>query len=63
MSTEFGLFNDEGCVANQFYSRHEAEAFMLTEYEEDDELHVAEICPEHEEQERDTCEECNAEEE
>lgn len=57
--TEFGLFNDEGCVEAGFYSEAEARAAI----DDEDELTAREICPEHEEQARDTCEDCFADEE
>lgn len=62
MSTEFGLFNDEGCVEAGFYSAEEARQAMETRYTGDDELEVEEICPDHPEQPRCGCEECDAEE-
>lgn len=58
--TEFGIFSDEGLLEGQFWSREVAEETLRTTYPEDD-AHVAECCREHPEQERETCEECNAE--
>lgn len=62
--TEYGIFNDEGCVEAQFYSREEAEAAIADRYtdETDDDLEIHEVCPDHEEQRRDVCEECFTEE-
>ena len=57
--SEYGLFNDEGCVEAQFYSVEEA-LRALKFYDPDDDIDVREICPDHDEQARDTCEECFA---
>ena len=60
--SEYGIFSDEGCLEMQFYSRNEAEIASLKYVEEgEDGVHVSEICPDHPEQEREHCEECNAE--
>jgi hypothetical protein len=59
--TEYGIFNDEGCVESGFYSREEAEAAVIERYP-DDTTSVCSICPDHPEQAHDTCEECNTEE-
>lgn len=63
--SEWGIFNDEGCIESQFYSVDEAEAAMavLDAIGEEQFLSVHRICPDHEEQPQDTCEECFAEEE
>lgn len=56
---EYGIFNNEGMVEGQFYSLAEANKALHTYYDlDDDELFVSEICSEHEEQEKDNCEEC-----
>lgn len=60
--TEFGLFSDEGCVEAQMYSHAQAKARLVelvAEDEDNGELGIYEICPDHEEQARDTCEECS----
>lgn len=57
---EFGLFNDEGCVEAQLYSIAKAQR-ALAAYSSEDDLHIAEVCPEHEGHERDFCEECEDE--
>lgn len=44
-SIEFGLFNDEGLVEQDFWSKEGAEAAIKERYEPDDELRVAEVCP------------------
>jgi hypothetical protein len=62
MSTEFGLFNDEGLVENGFYSPEAAREALDTRYSGDDELEIEEICPDHPEQPRCGCEECDSEE-
>ena len=63
--TEYGLFNDEGCLEAQMYSVEEAEgrrAEYITEgLEEPEDITVRELCPDHEGQPKDGCEECNAE--
>lgn len=38
--TEYGLFNDEGLIEGQFYSKDEAELAKLDRYTPDDELYV-----------------------
>ncbi len=58
---ELGIFTDEGMIDGPFYSRDEADTAMATLYSEEDGAHVAELCHDHLEQERATCEECNAE--
>lgn len=58
--TEYGIFNDEGLLEGQFYDRATADAALADMYSEDD-AHVAECCPDHREQERATCEECDHE--
>lgn len=60
--TEYGLFNDEGCVEAGFYSLDEAHEARDERYSED-ELVVMQMCPEHEEQSYFACEDCLAEEE
>ncbi len=59
---EFGIFSDEGCLERDFYSREEAER-VLSERYPDDGAHVGECCPDHPEEERETCELCNADDE
>ena len=57
---EYGIFNDEGMIEGDFYSKEEAEAAVAARYTADDEVHVARCCPEHSEQERENCEDCAA---
>ena len=59
--TEWGIFNDEGMVEGGFRSPEEATEAIWDRYDEEDDLSVLEVCPWHEEQPRDTCEECEAE--
>ena len=59
---EFGVFTDEGAVATEFYSKESAEAWLASNCEPG-EAHVAEVCHDHPEHERDNCELCNADEE
>jgi len=58
--TEHGIFNDEGLLEGSLYSPKEIQD-ALSRYSED-EVHLAEICPDHPEQEAKFCEECNSEE-
>lgn len=55
---EYGLFNDEGMVEGGFRSLEEAREAIWDRYDEDDELSVLEVCPDHEEQPKYGCEEC-----
>lgn len=61
MSTEYGIFSDEGLLEGGFITVEAAQKVATTTYAEDG-VHVAEVCPEHEEQEREHCEECSADE-
>ena len=60
--TEYGIFTDEGCIESGFYTREEAEAARDARYKDED-CHVAEVCPEHPDCERENCSECDSEEE
>jgi hypothetical protein len=62
MSTEYGLFSDEGIVEGGFYSVAEAQAAIAERYDADDGLEVEEVCPEHPDHPRCGCEKCDAEE-
>ena len=62
MTTEFGIFNEEGCIEGGMFSRPEAEARIAAMGEEAEGCHVAECCIEHPEEEREHCRECMAEE-
>lgn len=58
---EYGVFNDEGCIHSQLYSATTAEEAAAVYRAEGDDYAIARaICPEHEEQPADTCEECAA---
>jgi hypothetical protein len=58
-TTEYGIFSDEGCLECGFYSESKARiAARGSEYADEPDVYVAEMCPDHEEQPRDTCEEC-----
>lgn len=64
MVSEYGLWSDAsgGIVAAQMYSRDEAEGEKERLEKEDpdnDDLEVVEMCPDHSEEARDQCEECN----
>ena len=59
---EYGVFNDEGCIEAGLASPEaatEAAAGYVAEGEWEG-THGAAICPDHDEQEADTCEECLA---
>lgn len=58
---EYGLFSDEGCVESEFFSMDDARQ-ALTDYSEEDRLEALEICGDHEEQPRVSCEKCYGEE-
>lgn len=59
---EFGIFTDEGCIECGFDTRDSAEAVAETTYRQNQvPCVVKEMCPDHEEQARETCETCNAE--
>ena len=60
---EYGIFNDEGCLESDFYSREAAEHALLKYAPDDPHAYVEEVCEEHRDQPRFGCEECNAEEE
>lgn len=61
--TEYGIFNDEGCIERQFYSIKEVIDAIDDRYTFEDDLEVHVLCEYHEEQRADVCEECWAEEE
>lgn len=72
MSTEYVIFNNEGCVEGGFFSPEEAQEAIARRYSDEgeddgeddgDRLKVKEICHDHSEQARETCEECAAEDE
>lgn len=59
--TEYGLFNDEGCLDAQMYSAEEAERRRqkyIDGGEHPDDVVVKEMCPDHEGEAKDDCEEC-----
>lgn len=62
MTTEYGVFNDEGCVERQLWTL-EAASRAAAAYDEDDEVRVEALCPEHDEEPAAFCEECHAEDE
>lgn len=55
---EWGLFNDEGLVEGEFRSKEEAFDAMTSGYDPEDGLTVEEVCPDHPEEPRQSCEEC-----
>ena len=58
---EWGLFNEEGCIEASFFTLTEALATAEKCYAQEDDLHIAETCPDHAEQEKEFCELCDEE--
>jgi hypothetical protein len=58
---QFGIFNDEGIIEDGFSTRAAAEKVLRAEYADETHAEVCEICPDHPEQRKDSCEECNTE--
>lgn len=63
MSTEYGIFGDEGLLEGDFYSTAEAERAIEERYADEDGAYAAMICRDHPEHEAMACELCNADEE
>lgn len=61
MTTEYGIFSDEGFLEGDFYTKEAAEKCAADRYSEDD-VHVAECCEQHREEEKEGCEKCEEEE-
>jgi hypothetical protein len=60
---EYGIFNDEGCIDREFYTYRSAQIALAAYYAAGGRfLSIEELCPEHDEQPKDGCEECDAEE-
>lgn len=62
MSIEWGLFNDEGLVAGDFWSETEAkiERDNPDHFDPEDSLTVEKVCPECRGGREDGCDECGA---
>lgn len=58
MTIEYGVFNDEGCLEAQMYSEAEAQEALRSRYADEPYAYAAPVCPDHEEQPKDECEEC-----
>lgn len=60
---EYGIFNDEGCIERQFYSREDVDTAAAS-YDPEDDVRVEEMCRDHADQEQPAngCEFCNEEE-
>lgn len=58
--TEFGIWSEEagGFILTQIYSHDEGVKELTSMDSETDTLTVIEICPDHQEQPKDGCEEC-----
>jgi hypothetical protein len=61
MSREYGVFNDEGCLERGFYTEAAARAALERRYADEPGGYAAPLCPEHDEQPNDRCEECQHE--
>lgn len=63
--TEYGIFSDEGLIEGDCWSHEEAFATMCTRYDEEDDLHVGEVCSQCRASEYtlDGCEDCDHEDE
>ena len=55
----YGIFNSEGCVETGFHFLNDAAAAIREDYEDDDELYPARVCPDHPDQENGFCDECD----
>lgn len=62
MTAEWGLFNDEGCVERGLWSEQEADRRRGFAYNAEDDLRIEELCPDHDEQPLNGCEDCGSEE-
>lgn len=60
--TEYGIFNDEGCIEAGFYSEDEAHRTIVARYPEGDDYQVLAVCHDHEGEPAEGCEICNADE-
>jgi hypothetical protein len=60
--TEYGIFNDEGCIERGFWTEDEAGVALADYYADGEEnLSIEALCGEHDEQPADSCEECFSE--
>ena len=60
---EYGIFNDEGLIEGLMFSDDEANMTLKQNYSADDNCHVAIICPDHPNHEKEHCETCNSDNE
>lgn len=60
--TEYGIFNDEGCIDSGLFSKDAAEARAQSWRTMGEACVVYALCPDHEEQPAHCCEECYGEE-
>lgn len=56
-NVEWGVFTAEGCTASGL-TEIQARSEAVEQFGDDNTAHAAEICPDHEEQERYACEDC-----
>lgn len=65
-TTEYGIFNPEGCIDRSYWTPEDAEAQAAAMRADDDngdpDAYAAMMCTEHDEQPADACEECNTDE-
>ncbi|AOE43841.1 hypothetical protein SEA_BANTAM_152 [Gordonia phage Bantam] len=61
-STEYGIFNDEGMIAGDFWSEEEAFATLCVRYPDDPNADIGEVCPVCRDMELtpEGCEDCDA---
>jgi len=62
MSTEYGIFNEDGCIEDGFFSQGEAEERAVSWRTFGEACTVHQLCPDHPEQPDNACEECGGEE-
>jgi hypothetical protein len=61
MTAEYAIFNDEGCIERDFSDEDLAQSVKDNDYGNEPGVYVAEMCPDHDEQPREFCEECEEE--
>ena len=58
LGTEYGIFDDEGCLERDCSTWRAAEAIRLLAYPDDD-AYVARVCRDHPDEPAETCEACS----
>lgn len=59
MYVEHGVFNDEGCVERQLSAEQAQVALAAYQAEGDEHAYIDEVCPDHDDQPRTRCEDCD----